>query len=261
MATDDKRSATDILLDIEARLGTLDKRVQNSENLLKILLSRVNTSLSSGTAVQFQLLSEERQLQPVQQPSVPYVPSVVNKDNFESRPRTNKFTEAAASHGLNVEDDDINPVDPFESDDEAEALAFASQFSDDSLSRPQIIKGEPDIDLLEAAASRGNSRGQRGPKTKGAKYSVSQNLVRDNSPVYLATVELLDENGSLINQTRTNTKGRWMLALAPGSYQVHVLKRFPPDSGKKPIDVTYPIVIPQSDKPVELNPFTLNGDG
>jgi hypothetical protein len=255
MVTDDKRSATDILLDIEARLSTLDKRVQNSENLLKILLSRVNASLSSGTVVQ----SQSQQVQ--QTTNVPVVPSVVNKDNFESRSRTNKFTEAAASHGLNVEDD-INPVDPFESDDEAEALAFASQFSNDALPRPtQMVKSESDIDLLESAASRGNSRGQRGPKTKGTKCSVSQNLVREDSPIYLATVELLDENGSLINQTRTNTKGRWMLALAPGSYQVHVLKRFPPDSGKKQIDVTYPIVIPQSDKPVELNPLTLNGDG
>lgn len=243
MVTDDKRSATDILLDIEARLGTLDKRVQNSENLLKILLSRINISLSSSTGVQ-------AQQQPVQSTVQQSMPSVVNKDNFESRQRTNKFTEAAASHGLNIEED-INPVDPFESDEDDVK----------GISNSQIVKSESDIDVLEEAASRGTFRGQRGQKTKGAKYSVSQNLIRDNSPVYLATVELIDENGSLINQTRTNTKGRWMLALAPGSYQVHVLKRFPPDSGKKPIDVTYPIVIPQSDKPIELNPLTLNGDG
>ena len=79
----------------------------------------------------------------------------------------------------------------------------------------------------------------------------------DNSPIYLANVELLDENGSLINQTRTNTKGRWMMALAPGSYQVHVLKRFPPDSGKSMIDVTYKIDVPDSSVPLELKPFIL----
>jgi hypothetical protein len=242
MGTDDKRSATDILLDIEAKLGAFDKRIQNSENLLKILLSRLNTALSSGLSIQAS--QQQPQYQNTPQP-VPYVPAVVNKDNFESRQKTSKFAEAAAGLGIDVEDD-VEPVDPFETD----------EFKTESIPRP-LPKDEEAEDMLEAP-SRGNSRGQRGPKTKGAKCSVSQSLSSDNSPIYLANVELLDENGSLINQTRTNTKGRWMMALAPGSYQVHVLKRFPPDSGKKSIDVTYPIVIPQSDKPVELNPLTLS---
>lgn len=240
MGTDDKRSATDILLDIDVRLGTLEKRIQNSESLLKILLSRLNTALSSGVSIQMdskQLLDTSR----------PYVPAVVNKDNFESRQKTSKFTEAAAGLGIDVEDD-IEPIDPFETD----------EFKTESIPKPlPLPKDDGAEDMLEAP-SRGNSRGQRGPKTKGVKCSVSQSLNSDNSPIYLANVELLDENGSLINQTRTNTKGRWMMALAPGSYQVHVLKRFPSDSGKKSIDVTYPIVIPQSDKPVELNPLTLS---
>jgi hypothetical protein len=245
METDDKRSATDILLDIDARLSTLDKRVQNSENLLKILLSRLNTALSSGVSINSQ--------PQVQQPPQPtsYVPAVVNKDNFNSRPKTSKFAEAAAGHGVDIKDD-IEPIDPFESD----------EFKNQLVARPlQSNKNDEDAaDMLEAP-SRGNSRGQRGPKTKGIKCSVSQSLTRDDSPLYLANVELLDEDGSLINQTRTNTKGRWMMALGPGSYQVHVLKRFPPDSGKKLIDITYPIVIPPSDKPMELNPLSLSGDG
>ncbi len=248
---EDKRSATDILLDIDARLSTLDKRVQNSEYLLKMLLSRLNTALSSGASIQPQ--PQSQQFQPPPQP-VPYVPSVVNKENFESRPKTSKFAEAAASHGVELEDD-INPVDPFETDE-------ADETDSEFVARPiQSNTDDEDEDNMLEASSRGNSRGQRGPKTKSIKCSVSQSLTKDNSPIYLANVELLDESGSLINQTRTNTKGRWMMALAPGSYQVHVLKRFPPDSGKKPIDVTYPIVIPPSDKPMELNPLSLNGDG
>lgn len=239
MGIDDKRSATDILLDIENKLSSFDKRIQNSENLLKILLSRLNTALSSGVSIQSPQ-SPQSQYQVPPQP-VNYVPAVVNKDNFESRQKTSKFAEAAAGLGIDTEDD-IEPVDPFEIDE------FKTK---------SIPKDDGAEDMLEAP-SRGNSRGQRGPKIKGAKCSVSQSLNSDNSPIYLANVELLDENGSLINQTRTNTKGRWMMALAPGSYQVHVLKRFPSDSGKKSIDVTYPIVIPQSDKPVELNPLTLS---
>lgn len=254
MGTESKRSATDILLDIEARLGTLEKRQQNSENLLKILLARLNAALN-GTAQPAQVqpqVQPQVQQQPPQPVRTPQpVTGVVNKDNFDTRPKTSRFSEAAANHGLDVEED-IEVVDPFESqhiDDEIVARPI-----------PPVVK-QADHDTLIEAPSRGNSRGQRGPKTKSTKCSVSQDLSRDDSPVFLANVELLDENGTLVNQTRTNTKGRWMMALAPGSYQVHVLKRFPPDSGKKPIDVTYPIVIPPSDKPLELSPLSLSADG
>lgn len=249
MGTDEKRSATDILLDIEARMGVMEKRQQNSENLLKILLARLNAALNGAQP------QPQQPQQPAPQPQVQQpVTRTVNKDNFESRPKTSKFSEAAASHGLDVEDD-IEVLDPFET--------FSnSQIEEEIVAKPlpPVVK-QSDHDTMTEAPSRGNSRGQRGPKTLTTKCSVSQDLSRDDSPVFLANIELLDENGSLVNQTRTNTKGRWMMALAPGNYQVHVLKRFPPDSGKKPIDVTYPIVIPPSDKPLELNPLSLSADG
>jgi hypothetical protein len=82
-------------------------------------------------------------------------------------------------------------------------------------------------------------------------------LSHGESPLFLANIEVLNEEGVLINQARTNTKGRWLMALAPGNYQVHVSKRFPPDSGKLSIDMMYPINIPPSDKPMELDPLLL----
>lgn len=153
-----------------------------------------------------------------------YESDIINKDNFENRIKTNKFVEIAASQGVSLEDN-----------------SGVVNFSND----------------LEEASLRGEARGQRGVKLKGPKSSVSQVLNRGNDILFLANIEVLDENNELVSQTRTNTKGRWMMSLAPGDYQVHVTKRFSPDSGKRPIDTMYQIMVPKSDKPIELEPYVV----
>lgn len=228
MATD-KRTATDILLDLETRMGVVEKRLQNSENLLKILLGRLNSALSGGSSPQ-----------PTQSPvPQPVMSETVNKDNFDNRRKTSEFAKMAAQQGLDVEDDQ-------------EDTGYIDEVFTAKPAQP------PEEHELIEAGTRGNTRGQRGPKTEGAKSSVSQVIKRDDSPLYIANIEVFDENGLLINQTRTNTKGRWLMALAPGNYRVHVLKRFPPDSGKLPIDTSYPITVPPSKKPMELDPLNLS---
>jgi hypothetical protein len=219
-----KRKATEILIDLEDRIKIVEKRIQNSENLLKIMLGRLNTSLPSTSQAQVPTVQPESQ--------------VINKDNFENRPKTSKFMEAAAREGIKI--------------DEPEPQRITEVFT----ARPP--SGEPiDHDDMVESPIRGNVRGQRGPKLEDKKCSVSQVLSHGESPLFLANIEVLNEEGVLINQARTNTKGRWLMALAPGNYQVHVSKRFPPDSGKLSIDMMYPINIPPSDKPMELDPLLL----
>jgi hypothetical protein len=222
--SEDKRVATDILLSIESKLETVDKRHQNSENLLKLILAKLNkspTSISSPPPT-YQTTQET------------YQTDIINKDNFESRPRTNKFSEIAASQGVRLDDGEM----------------FVSKSADGTK------------EMTESSV-RGSSRGQRGKKPiKVDKTSVTQVLNIGNDPLFLASIEVLDISGDeLISQTRTNTKGRWLAALAPGDYQVHVLKRFPPESGKKPIDTMYQISVPQTDEPFELDPLLLNESG
>jgi len=213
---EDKRLATDILLSIEAKLMTLDKRIQNSEYLLKSLLSKANSASSSVT-----------KSTPPRAPQTDFQSDVINKDNFENRQRTNRFSEIAANQGVDLDN------------------TFIARPSD-------MEPGE----MIESSL-RAPSRGQRGPKPKGPKASVSQTLSNGNNPLFLASIEVLDSNDELVSQTRTNPKGRWLMALTPGDYQVHVVKRFPPDSGKSSIDTTYQISVPVSDKPVELDPYSV----
>jgi len=221
MVDEDKRVATDILLSIEAKLTTLDKRVQNSEYLLKTLLGKANKAQSVPPPTSPQTIPKM---------AAPYPMDVINKDNFENRPKTNRFSEMAANQGVDIEDRTGTYV-----------------------AKPAENGGE----MVESSL-RGASRGQRGPKPKGSKSTVTQVLNRGNEVLFLANIEVLDTNNELVSQTRTNTKGRWMMSLAPGDYQVHVTKRFPPDSGKKSIDTEYQISVPPSDKPLELDPFLVD---
>lgn len=218
MADDEKRLATDILLSIEAKLITLEKRQQNSENILKILLGKLNKTPSILPPPS---VIPERKVLPL---------DTINKDNFDSRPRTNRFAEMAASKGVTI--------------DERQGALIA---------KPAEHSGEMSESTLRLPA-----RVQRGPKPKGPKSSVTQILNRGNDPLFLANVEVLDDNNDLISQTRTNTKGRWLMALAPGEYRVHVTKRFPPDSGRKSVDTMYQINVPLSDTPLELDPYSID---
>jgi len=207
-----ERTATEILLAIEASLSVLEKRVQNSENLLKLLLSQRNNVAT-----------------PVAPPQSDT--GFINKDNFDTRPKTNKFATLAAKQGVAVDTDEM-------------------------VAKGSDLPPDPEgADMVEAPYRASNVRGQK--KTKSNKSSVSQVLSCGNSPLFLANVEILDNNGQLISHARTNAKGRWLMALAPGSYQVHVVKRYPPESGKKPVDSTYQIKIPLLDKPMELDPLSL----
>ena len=194
----EKRTATDILLSLESRVITLEKRFQNVENLLKIMLNKMNQT--PAPVVVSAPVQKPVTLQPqVQAPQAPQVrPMVINKDNFENRPKTSKFADLAASKGIVVDDEPAKVEGVF-------------------VAKPSSLPPDPNGDDMLEAPVRGNVRNQRGPKSTGSKSSVSQIIKRDDdTPIFIANVQVLDENGTMINQTRTNKIGRWMVALSPG---------------------------------------------
>jgi Ca2+-binding RTX toxin-like protein len=197
---EEKRSATDILLDIERKLDFLEKRQQNSEGLLKITLGRLNKLFPDKKEIAI--------VEPVSQKTVS-----LPMESFEDRQKANNSAKLA----------EINAV--------------VSSFDADQKN------------LVSEKVTKTN---------KGNKLQVSQILSANNTALFLANIEVLNTNGELINQTRTNTKGRWLMALTPGDYQVHVIKNFPADSGKKNVDIVYPVNIPLSAKPIELSPLSVD---
>jgi len=210
--TKEARSSTDILLELEQKLDTLGKRFQVIEHLQKIILGKLNAKVDVAPTLQ---KTEVKNVNP----------SVVNKDNFEQRPKTSSFADLAAQHGVKVEDDVTT-------------------------------------DLIEAVDTREVSvRGSRGPviKHSGQKKNVIQ-YVRfpDGKPILLASIEILDLNDEILNRTRTNTKGSWKAPLLPGIYKIHLLKNYLGDDSKKPIDLTYEIEVSDDEETsVTLPPITL----
>ena len=225
----EKRSATDILLSIEAKLSELDGRIKNTEFLHKTIMKKLT------------ILTQQNKETPANQPKpIPTAPVVINKDNFETRPSTDNFSKIAAQHGIMV--------------DEGGSGTLINQ-------KPQSPLKPSSDDLVETKARSSPVRGQRGP-VSDKKYPVSQVLTHENDrPLFLANVEIMNSEGTdVISKTRTNATGRWLATLAPGSYQVHVLKNFPPDSGRESIDTSYKIDVVPSDGPTELNSLLINND-
>ena len=109
-----------------------------------------------------------------------------------------------------------------------------------------------DNELTEEVVHKGQRRGLRNPgdPSNTSKVVVSQQILfPDGKAIFLANVEIMNTQGLLIKETRTNPKGRWMAALDPGEYTVHVLKR---DNAKLPVELRYKIRIPQSKEPLAL---------
>jgi hypothetical protein len=207
------RTATEILIDIENRQITAEKRAVNIETLLKLLLAKFNKSPS--------MIPQAIMDSSINNISV----AKSNKDNFDNKPKTSAFEKMAADFGISIDDNVI----PVVSDSEA---------------------------MVEAEV-RGNVRNQRGQKANGAKASVAQFVTKNDLPILLANVEIFDMKDNLVNKIRTNPKGRWLTTLAPGDYKVHIQKEYPADSGRGSVDTTYQINVPQSDKPLELEPLTI----
>jgi predicted phage tail protein len=186
-----EKTVTEVIVQLQSSVATLDGRIANIEYLLKCLLKKANES-------------EAPVSQAVKQPVEKLLeyPTAINKENFDTRPKTSVFAEMASKAGVEVEG---------------------------QVSRPKNEK----------------------------KSSVSQTIKREDAPLFLATVEIFDDNDLLVNQTRTNTKGRWLASLAPGNYKVHVVKNFPADSSKKPIDKFYMIEVFSTEKPVDLGTLNL----
>lgn len=111
--------------------------------------------------------------------------------------------------------------------------------------------------LTEAIMPGGQRRTSRTQEKPSSKVPVSQRILfPDGQAIVLASVEILrpqqNKDPVLIKQTRTNPKGRWIAALEPGEYIVHIMKRQSADSSKLPVELRFPIQVPSSDEPLEL---------
>lgn len=73
--------------------------------------------------------------------------------------------------------------------------------------------------------------------------------------VFMAEVEILNEDKSPAAKVRTTAGGKWQVPLPPGKYFVTILKR---ESGaRKRMEYSGSFIVTNSDKPIELDPAKL----
>jgi hypothetical protein len=92
------------------------------------------------------------------------------------------------------------------------------------------------------------------------KAPVQQRIIYpDGKNVCLANVEIFETNSkgefNLLKKVRTNSAGKWAVALASGKYLISISKSG--TSTKPNVEVSYSVDIPVSSVPLELAPFTL----
>lgn len=212
----EKRSVSDVILELEQRMAKLEGFMRNMDNNIKLILSRLNDDCSLRRDRRDNAGNAIASLQP--QPEEEEDPMV----RFNRRPKTNFFSQMKANAGIqNQQEERVGIVDVIDEDE-----------------------------LVEDPLPRGQKRGSRVETSVGNAVTVSQIVTLQNRPVTLATVEIylanqFTDSGErvLVKNTRTSPKGRWIAGLPPGEYMVSIIRR-PTDKVKQAIHTTYELAVP-----------------
>lgn len=122
------------------------------------------------------------------------------------------------------------------------------QIKENIVSKNEIEVTKEDEDNFEFVQVNSN------PNSSGRKVAVQQRITySDGKNICLANVELKTPNGELVKKTRTNVMGKWIITLDPGNYIVNVVKSA--NKSNSGVEVSYPVQISESDRPVELPVF------
>ena len=224
------RKASTAILEMEIKLNRLAGLVQNTDNNVKLILDRLNriTELLNKQPI----INIPKTIQQVPEQSVPEQPS-------ESFLRRTAALQKLRERAQQPEEEVTHP-----------AMKAEPKTYDDF-----GIDDEGNRELEESVVPTGRRRDQRIPPApqKTGKLPVSQQLLfPDGKPLFLANIEIFDDKGLLIKQTKTNAKGRWIAPLISGYYTIQVHKKNSQDK-KQVINMRYQIEVPPGDgQPLEL---------
>lgn len=220
----EKRTATQILLNIEGDIKYIKSAYQSLDYKLNLILNALNGRPAPPTVLP---------------PGVPHFDTVPPRDTSSQLPVSNigppaEFTQVGSVAGTQS--------------------IMASPVSRSKPEQDDNGNLELQIDPAPKSQRRTANRPTVAMSTETAqRVQVQQKIMYpDGDKVTLATVNIFDESGGLVKSTRTNSFGNWVAALPSGGYRVQVKKA--PLKNKIPVEVEYKVVIPSSDTPVELEP-------
>lgn len=223
------KKASEVIEKLEQQVDFLVRTVTNQENLLKLILQRLN-SINSVQANKAETFSQ-------------VISSPVS---------------APVSAPVSVQQTKTKPVVQHVSGTDALAMkAKHAQQSDAGSDLARQIQESSSIE--EATVFAGKRRGQRAYNQDDERLiSVSQELFDTlGKPIALATVKITNSLGQIIKTSRSNTKGKWIAPLQPGNYNVHILKKSLVQEQNKPVEAQYQISVLDTTDVQELESFKL----
>lgn len=115
-----------------------------------------------------------------------------------------------------------------------------------------LESNEPDFNFQIEDKPKGLRRTSRNKKAdEGTLVQVFQKVVtEDKKPVFMAEVEVVNENGSLVHKARTMNGGKWIASLPPGDYVCRIVKK--ENAQNKRMEYNEKIIVDFQEKPLEL---------
>lgn len=210
MSEDKGRKATDVLLELEAKIDNILALLKSQDFNLKLLSNKISTIESSlkDNTPKYQISSEDKFVDDSKEEDLVDPEFSILQENF---PATNR-------RGTR------NDISPYPAQKQKKESSIAEVIVNPS---PKIInKNNNEFDFKEYDDS----------LRPDAQIPVNQKLVDSKGKaVYLADVEIRNIKSNKVDKTRTNMRGIWMYPLAIGTYEVTIYKKELSSNNKKQI--------------------------
>lgn len=235
--SEDDRKATDILLSIESKLESLLNHHRTQELNLKILSNKFNSLIDS-----IPKLNSEKNLLPQQKIMIEAVDVAAAKSvPTNSINNMSIMTEPTGSRRISRQEEDIfiergNDAQQNRESMIQKTVKAVSQLKDESVQKPSQLV-HPNLNEETA-------------------IQLTQRLIDKNSKsIFLAEVEIKDNNDVTVHKTRTNSVGKWNATLPPGNYRI--ISRKQDKSSKQKIEVLQDLQLDGSQRSVNLQDFII----
>jgi hypothetical protein len=234
------RKATDVLLEMEAKINALLALVRTQDLNIKVLSNKLNT-----------LMETINNAPTTQAPQKIIVEAIQNGGTSNFAPERDVFVNPDTK--LEIDDFSKGPKG-FRRTSRPESYAGDNSYLKRDKTPPppnntaEVIVPDSATRVQQPAA---NFQPRSNEIVQNA-IPIQQRVVDKNGKsVFLAEVEVIDlSNGTTFTKTKTNGTGKWATALPAGNYKVFIRKR--ESSTKDKIEIAQDIVVDGKQNPLDL---------
>lgn len=216
------RKATDVLLELEAKINSILGFVKMQDQNMKILSNKLNTILEA----QRQLLQQKVISQPK-----------IEVSNSTPIPTTNN-----SERQIIINPENTIPV-------QQSPQGFRRTSRQEGITEPKPVAKAPPAEIL---MPKQEIVPQEQTKEIQNLIPVIQRVVdRNSKSIFLAEVEILDaSNNNKVSKTRTNGTGKWTASLPAGKYCVLITRR--DTMTKEEVKISQDIIVDGKSSPLSL---------